>query len=130
MKLITRFVKPEDKEKCLIKADGTLITQVIINFLENALDHSPTGGEIICTVHERLPDHVVFLVKDQGAGIPEEILPKIFEPFFTTRKGGTGLGLSIVRRIVDNHHGDVIAYNNTNEPGATFEVTLPLHIAQ
>ncbi|MBN1307866.1 MAG: PAS domain S-box protein [Chitinispirillaceae bacterium] len=123
-----RFIKPEDRETCLIRADGTSMAQVIINFLENAFHHSPAGEEIVCAVFERPPDHVIFSVKDRGAGISEEILPKIFEPFFTTRKGGTGLGLSIVRRIIDNHHGTVIVCNNTDGPGATFEVTLPLHV--
>ncbi|MBN1578206.1 MAG: PAS domain-containing protein [Chitinispirillaceae bacterium] len=129
LKPSVQFIKPENQGECLIRADGTSMTQVIINFLENAFNHSPAGTEIICAVKERPPDHVVFSVKDRGTGIPEEILPKIFEPFFTTRKGGTGLGLSIVRRIVDNHHGGVIARNNTDGSGATFEVTLPLYIA-
>ncbi len=123
-----RFIKPENQEECLIRADGTAMTQVIINLLENAFNHSPEGAEIVCSVHNSSHNRVVFSVKDGGTGIPGEILPKIFDPFFTTRKGGTGLGLSIVRRIVDNHHGTIIAYNNSDGPGATFEVELPLHI--
>jgi PAS domain S-box-containing protein len=125
-----RFVKPDTPEKCTIMADSANMTQVIINLLENAHNHSPTGSEIMCSVYGHIDNKVVFSVKDGGRGIKEDVLPKIFDPFFTTRKGGTGLGLSIVRRIVENHQGSVIAYNNTNEPGATFDVAIPVCIRE
>jgi signal transduction histidine kinase len=102
------------------------MTQMIINLLENAYNHSQTGSEIICSVHEQAFNKVVFSVTDKGTGIPEDVLPRIFDPFFTTRKGGTGLGLSIVQKIVENHQGSITAYNNASDPGATFEVVLPL----
>ncbi|MBN1578209.1 MAG: PAS domain-containing sensor histidine kinase [Chitinispirillaceae bacterium] len=122
-----RFIKPESPEKFIVKADETSIMQVIINLLENAVQHSPEGAETVCSVDGRPVDKVVLSVKDRGTGIPEEILLKIFDPFFTTRKGGTGLGLSIVRRIVDNHQGTITACNNTDGPGATFEAVFPLY---
>ena len=125
-----RFVKPDAPEKCTIMADSAYMTQVIINLLENAHNHSQAGSEIICSVHGQINNNVVFSVKDRGRGIKEDILPKIFDPFFTTRKGGTGLGLSIVRQIVENHQGSVIAYNNTDEPGATFDVAIPVCIRE
>jgi PAS domain S-box-containing protein len=125
-----RFVKPDAPESCSIKADSAYMTQVIINLLENALNHSQAGSEIICSVHGLIDNNVVFSVKDSGRGIKEDILPRIFDPFFTTRKGGTGLGLSIVRQIVENHQGSVIAYNNTDGPGATFDVAIPACIRE
>jgi signal transduction histidine kinase len=127
-KPLVRLVKPEAPEKCIIKADSTYMTQIIINLLQNAHNHSPEGAEIVCSVYAQAVNTVIFLVKDAGTGIAEDILPRIFDPFFTTRKGGTGLGLSIVRNIVENHQGSVTAYNNTDGPGATFEVVLPLYI--
>jgi PAS domain S-box-containing protein len=120
-----RFIKPDNDEKCTIVADCTSMTQVIVNLLENAFYHSAGGIEILVSVHVRPPDEVVLSVTDQGTGIPPDHLQKIFEPFFTTRKGGTGLGLSIVHRIIDNHHGSISVFNNTDRPGATFEVVLP-----
>ena len=125
-----RFVKPDAPEKCIIMADSAYMTQVIINLLENAHNHSQAGSEIICSVNGQIDNNVVFSVKDEGRGIKEDILPKIFDPFFTTRKGGTGLGLSIVRQIVENHQGSVIAYNNTDGPGATFDVAIPVCIKE
>ncbi len=123
-----QFIKPETPGKWVIKADVTAMTQVIVNLLENAAHHSPEGAEIVCSLDGRPVDKVVLSVKDRGTGIPKDLLLKIFDPFFTTRKGGTGLGLNIVHRIVDNHHGTITAYNNTDGPGATFEVVFPLFI--
>jgi PAS domain S-box-containing protein len=125
-----RFVKPDAPEKCIIMADSVYMTQVIINLLENAHNHSQAGSEIMCSVHGQIDNNVVFSMKDRGRGIKEDILPRIFDPFFTTRKGGTGLGLSIVRQIVENHQGSIIAYNNTDGPGATFDVAIPVCIRE
>jgi signal transduction histidine kinase len=63
-------------------------------------------------------------VRDEGAGIPAEILPRIFEPFFTTKSTGTGLGLSTVYGIVERHRG-WIDVDSTPGSGATFRVYLP-----
>ena len=77
-------------------------------------------------VHGEIDNMAVFSITDGGTGIPDDIMPRIFEPFFTTRQGGTGLGLSIVRHIVESHGGTIIAFNNSNGSGATFEVRIPL----
>jgi signal transduction histidine kinase len=125
-----RFVKPELSEMCMVAADKTSLTQIVINLLDNAHNHSEAGTEIICMVHRQNNHSVIFYVTDKGTGIAEKNLPRIFDPFFTTRKGGTGLGLSIVRTIVESHKGSIRAYNNADGPGATFEVVLPLNIKQ
>jgi PAS domain S-box-containing protein len=123
---IVKIDNPDNPEQCLIRADATNMTQMIINLLENAYHHSPKDAEIMCRVHGKVTNTVILCIKDRGTGIAQEILPRIFEPFFTMRKGGTGLGLSIVRHIVEIHQGSIFAYNNTDGPGATFEVVLPL----
>ena len=64
-------------------------------------------------------------VADSGPGIPVDRLPKLFEPFFTTKKEGMGMGLSIARTIVEAHHGQIWAENNS-EVGATFYFTVPV----
>jgi two-component system NtrC family sensor kinase len=124
------FHQSKNTDDYIIKAEIARVTQMIINLLENAHNHSPADAPIALSIHRSGNAQATLIIKDCGRGIPAEILPRIFEPFFTTRKGGTGLGLSIVRRIVENHQGSVSAYNNTGGPGATFEIVLPLHIRQ
>jgi signal transduction histidine kinase len=64
-------------------------------------------------------------VADFGPGIPVDSLSRLFEPFFTTKKEGMGMGLSIARTIVEAHHGQIWAENNS-DIGATFYFTVPV----
>jgi signal transduction histidine kinase len=75
-----------------------------------------------------LKDHVVqILLRDNGLGIPKNIIDKVFQPFFTTKKGaeGTGLGLSISYDIVKSHGGAITLRSVAGEETA-FEILLPL----
>ena len=86
----------------------------------------PDGGEItIETSHLPATRSVRLLVRDNGSGIPPEILPRIFDPFFTTKPDGTGLGLSISHGIVHEHHGTVDVNSEVGN-GTTFTLTFPL----
>jgi signal transduction histidine kinase len=121
-----QFTQPEgDEDRLTINVDADRIEQMIVNLLENAHQHSPADVPIKFAVRAS-NGSAIFTVSDNGPGIKPELLPRIFEPFFTTRKGGTGLGLSIVRHIVENHGGTIIARNNGENAGATFEISLPL----
>ncbi len=66
---------------------------------------------------------------DNGCGMSPEVLENIFEPFFTKRRDGkgTGLGLSITHRIINQHHGEIMAYSPGENQGSTFTVRLPIH---
>ena len=115
----------QDPAATAVKADSARIQQVILNLLDNAAQHSPPGGEInVFTCAPEKGMHCVY-VKDAGPGIPENKLEQVFEPFYTTHKKGIGLGLSIVKRIIENHGGSVVVYNNDPPPGCTVEVRLP-----
>ena len=93
------------------------------------------GDNRLCNKSEILTrdlgDAVEIVVRDNGTGIPAEIVDKLFEPFFTTKPTGegTGLGLSISYDIVTKQHGGTIVVDS--EPGANtaFTVTLPRRIA-
>jgi signal transduction histidine kinase len=69
---------------------------------------------------------VITTIRDNGPGIPADVVDKVFQPFFTTRPGGTGLGLSIVQKVIVSHNGRVAAANHP-EGGAMFTVVFPLH---
>jgi signal transduction histidine kinase len=64
-------------------------------------------------------------ISDQGMGIPSELLHRVFEPFFTTKAQGTGLGLAVVKRILEEHRGEV-AVESTSGRGTTFILRFPL----
>jgi signal transduction histidine kinase len=107
--------------------EGRLL-QVFENLLRNALDHTPSGGRVRMRVGAEVRGGrrgAMFEVRDSGPGFEAADLPCVFEPFFSHRRGGTGLGLSIVRRVVEQHSGQVDA---SNDPagGAVVRVWLPL----
>jgi PAS domain S-box-containing protein len=129
-----------DPEAGWVLADPTQMRQVVLNLCTNAahamLAH---GGEIAvrlqprdvttdCTpsVDLKAGSYVCLSVRDNGHGIPPEILERIFEPFFTTKKvgEGTGLGLAVVHGIVTGH-GGAITVESTPGRGTTFAVYLP-----
>jgi signal transduction histidine kinase len=104
--------------------DPEKIKQALLNITRNALEAMPEGGEIsITTATEE--NNAVITISDNGPGICQEDLPLIFEPFFTRKGAGTGLGLSITQRIVEEHHGRILAMNNPGS-GTTFTLKLPM----
>ncbi|MBK6852027.1 MAG: HAMP domain-containing protein [Burkholderiales bacterium] len=115
-----------DDSEPWLALDTARMEQVLVNLIENALQHSPRGAEVtVATRRDYTPgrDAVVVTVCDQGPGFRKEDLPRIFEPFFTRRSGGTGLGLSIVQRIVEEHGGRIEVANRP-EGGATLTIHL------
>jgi signal transduction histidine kinase len=113
-------------------ANGNQIQQVFLNLLINARQAMPSGGRIAIKLqHDAENDMVDLVVRDNGSGIPPEVLPKIFDSFFSTKKGpdasgkgGTGLGLSMCREIIESHHGR-IRVDSTVGKGTAFTLKLP-----
>ncbi len=111
-----------------IRGDFQRLEQVIINLIQNACHALQDKREkiSISTLYDREKQGVVVEVKDEGIGIPADILPKITEPFFTTKResGGIGLGLLVSQKIVKEHGGKLY---HTSEPGkgTTATVFLP-----
>jgi len=106
-----------------VQATGSDLNQVWLGLVDNALDAISNAGRIDVSACREL-DRVVVRLVDDGAGIPEEVLPRIFDPFFTTKAPGqgTGLGLEIVRRLLRRCRGDVTV---ESRPGRTeFRVSL------
>lgn len=105
--------------------------QIFANLVDNALEHTPHGGQIEL-VAERQPTAISVRVRDSGAGIPEDELARIFERFYQVDKSrvrsaenrGTGLGLSIVAQLVQAHDGQ-LDVSSTIGVGTTFTVQLP-----
>ncbi len=104
--------------------DPAQIKQVLVNLIKNASQAMTRGG--VLTLETGVSaDGVVLSVQDTGAGIPADQLSRIYEPFYTTKKKGSGLGLMIVRRIVQEHHGQMHVESHVGE-GSVFRIWLPL----
>lgn len=107
-----------------VEADSERLRQAFMNLILNAIQASPSGGEVVVGV-TLSGENVAITCSDRGGGIDPAIKGKIFEPFFTTKGMGTGLGLPITKTIIEGHGGSIRV---TSEPGrgATFTVLLPL----
>ena len=101
---------------------GAELKEVLINLLENARD-AVDGNGVITVAAQRAGSDVEISVRDNGPGIPNELLPRIFEPHFSTRSTGTGLGLAIVRRLVESWGGEVAAESEEGR-GTTIRIVL------
>ena len=101
---------------------GGELKEVLINLLENARD-AVAGDGAITVAARRVGDDVEICVRDNGPGIPVEVLERVFEPHFSTRSTGTGLGLAIVRRLVESWGGEVAAESEEGR-GTTIRIVL------
>ncbi|HEY2171936.1 MAG TPA: ATP-binding protein, partial [Candidatus Angelobacter sp.] len=89
-----------------VRIDGDLVKQALLNIVLNGVQAMPEGGTLRLTV-KRDADNALISVRDQGAGIPENIRDKVFNLYFTTKTGGSGIGLAMAYRVVQLHHGSV-----------------------
>ena len=126
-KIEIRYVGPEEFK---FEFDLLRIRQVIVNLLNNAITHSPSGSEIQVTLESDDTGGAVIKVIDHGSGISAENLENVFDRFYRTDSsrvrttGGSGLGLTICKKIVVAHGGEISAESELNE-GSTFSVRLP-----
>jgi len=107
--------------------DEALITQTVLNLLDNAVKFSPISAKVMLSVVE-LKDSIQLLVEDGGEGINDIEKPKVFEKFIRgpsqAKETGFGLGLSFVREVVEGHSGN-ISVKDSVLGGAKFTITLP-----
>jgi signal transduction histidine kinase len=109
----------------MVTYDAIQIEQVLVNLIQNAIQAMANGGKIHIVVSQ-IDRGISIQVKDNGIGIPEQILPRIFDPFFTTKSEGegTGLGLSVSYGIISRHRGSIDVASKVGV-GTVFTVRLP-----
>lgn len=122
---------------CVLEREGDLATpapvrldleslkQVCLNLLLNALEASPAGGRVRVAL-ERSGGHATLSVRDDGPGMPDEVVRRLGEPFFTTKAKGTGLGLFLSRRLVEGAGGRLAV---TSAPGQGTHVSATFRLA-
>ncbi|MBW8066741.1 MAG: GHKL domain-containing protein, partial [Ferrovum sp.] len=109
-----------------IQGDTTRLRQVIHNLLQNALDEGRDQKDFrVRVITEQDEEWAKLSVSDNGQGFSEQVIARVFEPYITTKSKGTGLGLPIVKKIVEEHHGHIRAFNSV-AGGATIEIRLPM----
>lgn len=115
------------------KGDLDGLGQALANLIDNALKHSPRGGEICfgATLSSSRPEEWILWVSDSGPGVPKEERKKVFEAFYRVgpelrrETKGTGLGLALVKQVAEVH-GGTAQCRSTETGGARFELHLPL----
>jgi signal transduction histidine kinase len=125
----------EPYNNLLVEADKGRITQVISNLLNNAIKFTNEDSRTIFIdvstkqqIHNNsIGKKVIVSIRDNGAGIDRDILPRLFTKFASKSEiGGTGLGLFISKSIVEAHGGEIWAENNLDGKGATFYFSIPV----
>jgi len=125
------YIKPHlEATRSEVLANDMHFTNVIVNILDNAVKYSPDSPKIDVYT-EVVKNHIIIQVKDQGAGMSKAVLKKVFEKFYREHTGdihnvkGHGLGLAYVKRIIEDHQGEVYAESEKGK-GSTFYIKLPL----
>jgi two-component system sensor histidine kinase BaeS len=114
-----------------LSADPGRLRQVFSNLLDNAIRHTPPGGEIVVSSAIN-GEHIILTIRDSGEGVAPEQLPYLFDRFYrsdtsrTRDTGGSGLGLAIVQALVELHQGEIWVESAGHNKGSTFTVRLPM----
>lgn len=134
------FVERYDPSLPAVFANRDQMVQVFLNLVKNACEAigRASDGEIILSTgfkpgirlsvpgsSRRLTLPLEFSIRDNGGGIPKDLLPNLFDPFVTTKSNGTGLGLALVAKIIRDHGGVIECENH--DRGATFKVMMPVY---
>ena len=124
------IIKHYDATRSTVLLNDVHFTNVIVNILDNAIKYSPEVPQIDIYT-ENIKDFIIIKIKDQGAGMSKVAQKRIFEKFYREHTGdlhnvkGHGLGLAYVKKIVDNHEGEVFVESEKGK-GSTFIIKLPL----
>ena len=122
----TKKIERDFDQDAFVTCSPSQINQVFLNLITNAAQATGNDG-VIKISSKKAGDQVIVQVRDNGSGIPADVLPRIFDPFFTTKKvgEGTGLGLSIAYKIISQHGGRIEASSPPGQ-GTCFTITLPV----
>ena len=106
----------------VIDIDKHKIYQVLLNLLKNALEATDEGKNVMVSL-EKIDGEAVIKIKDEGKGIPSEVLPKIFRAYFSTKDSGSGIGLTLSKKIIEKHNGELTLISNSQD-GCEFQINL------
>ena len=119
-------------EAAYVMGDQKRLVQIFTNLLNNAAKYTPPGGSIRITLAGE-ENTLVLTIKDDGIGIPAELVPHVFDLFIQADRtsdrtqGGLGIGLALVKNLTELHGGTVHCFSEGNGTGSVFAVSLPRH---
>ncbi|CAN7246907.1 sensor histidine kinase [Knoellia sp. LjRoot47] len=122
----------DERAEGVVAADVDRMAQVLSNLLNNALQHTASGGRVRVSVRKPDPDWIEITVSDNGEGIEAQHLPHVFERFYRADparsrvRGGSGIGLTISKALVESHGGGLSATSPGLSQGSIFIIRLPL----
>jgi two-component system nitrogen regulation sensor histidine kinase NtrY len=123
-----RITSRADPAGITCMADHKQLEQALINLVKNALEAIPAGRDGLIEISAASGDNSVLIsIRDNGQGIPKDVLDQVCIPFFTTREKGSGIGLSLSRRIIHRHRG---TFSVTSEENKGTRVTIELPTAR
>ncbi|MEW9698246.1 PAS domain S-box protein [Paenibacillus sp. SI8] len=122
-----QIIVETDRDLPLILCEENQLKQSFINLIKNAMEAMPTGGQIHILLQDEGYGHIRIVIKDEGDGIPDEVLERLGEPFYTTKEKGTGLGMMITHKIIEDHQGYLRVESKVGE-GTIVTVILPIHL--
>lgn len=120
----------ERPESLRLYADPDLLERALLNLVRNAIEAlDGTAGGAVSLRALRGEEGAIFLIEDNGPGIPDELMSEIFVPFFTTKTGGSGIGLSLAKQVAMAHRGTLTA-KRAKSGGMVFQLTIPAGLRQ
>lgn len=107
-------------------ADEAQMKQILINIILNSIDAIDDNGQIQID-GSISKSKAIISIKDNGVGVPDEIMNKLFDPFFTSKKSGYGIGLSVTDRLVKENKGEIKLFSEINK-GTTVVIYMPMEL--
>ena len=110
----------------LIEGNENRLKQVVLNLIKNAIESMYNGGTVKVEMCVNSSSILELSITDEGSGMTSETIENLFEPFYTTKTTGTGLGLPFVKKVIEEHDGEIVIESELKK-GTRFSLHLPIY---
>ncbi|KOS69675.1 histidine kinase [Lysinibacillus contaminans] len=110
----------------LIEGNENRLKQVVMNLIKNAIESMYNGGTVLVEMRVNSGSLLELSITDEGSGMTSDTIENLFQPFYTTKTTGTGLGLPFVKKVIEEHDGEIVIESELKK-GTRFSLHLPIH---